>query len=115
MVGCVRMASRSVECGTLASIAVCTTVIPIGLGADHRETENAVVVTDQGFHKPFALVGRVRALHHADRQARDARRHAFALGVPLGHADAPQQSRDGVNCGLPAHSLLMLISPILLN
>jgi hypothetical protein len=51
-----------------------------GLGANHREAENAVVTpTDKSLHEALSFVGRLRPQHSARRQPRDAHGDALAL------------------------------------
>ena len=66
-----------------------------GLGADHREAENAVVTfADQRLHETLSFVGRLRSQHRAHRQPRDARGDAVALRIAFAQSD-PGEGRVG--------------------
>ena len=58
-----------------------------GLGANHREAENAILTpTDKDLHKALRFVRRRRPAHRLHRQPRDARGHTLALR--FGHAQS---------------------------
>jgi hypothetical protein len=51
-----------------------------GSGANHRETEDAIViVANKGLHKSFPLIGRLRPQHGVHRQISDADEHTLAF------------------------------------
>jgi hypothetical protein len=60
-----------------------------GLGAKHREAENAVVTPpNERLHEALLFVGRLRPQHRAHRQPRDAHGDALALRFALGQSHA---------------------------
>ena len=54
------------------------------LGANHRESDYAIVTADKGFHKSLRFIGRVGPQHGTHRQSRDAHGNAVVLRLALG-------------------------------
>src|SRR5437016_5727662 len=62
-----------------------------GLGADHREAENAVVArADKNLHEALRFVRRRRPSHAAHRQPRDTHAHTLMLRFAFAQSDMSQ-------------------------
>src|SRR5215468_487839 len=57
-----------------------------GFGANHREADNAVVITDKSLHEALFFVSCLRPQHSAYRQPRDAHSDALALRFAFGQS-----------------------------